>query len=108
MARDDVYNQLAEHLSRLPMGYPFREGLVDILKENFSPDEAETVLAIPTDTIPLRAIPVEEILKNTDCIGVGKHQSRSPWTCCLLKGIQVHKSFLAGRNNDHLVPSHCS
>ena len=44
----DVYERLVQHLSCLGMGYPPTETLIEILKENFSPKEAEVALAIPT------------------------------------------------------------
>ena len=66
MTKNDVYRRLAEHLSRLGMGYPVREALVDILKETFSPLEAEAALAIPTRPTPLEPVAVDEIAKRTD------------------------------------------
>jgi hypothetical protein len=39
MQEDTVYQRLAEHLSCLGMGYPCREDLIDILKENFTEKE---------------------------------------------------------------------
>ncbi len=58
---EEVYTKLAKHLSSLGMGYPPKEELLDILKENFSPLEAEVALAIPTKVIPLEPVPVSEI-----------------------------------------------
>ena len=66
MTQKDVYERLAEHLSHLGMGYPFREVLVAILRENFSPQEAEVALAIPTKPVPLQPVEVDEILKGID------------------------------------------
>jgi NAD-dependent dihydropyrimidine dehydrogenase PreA subunit len=66
MNADNIYSRLAEHLSRLEMGYPVREDLIDILKEVFSPIEAEVALAIPTRPIPLEPVGVDEIAKNTN------------------------------------------
>jgi len=63
MRQKDVYQRLAEHLSNLGMGYPFREDLVAILKENFSEQEAEVALAIPTRPVPLQPVEVDEIQK---------------------------------------------
>ncbi|MBW1861108.1 MAG: 4Fe-4S binding protein [Deltaproteobacteria bacterium] len=61
MSEKDIHEKLGEHLSRLGMGYPYREDLIDILKENFSPLEAEVALAIPSGVIPLQPIGVDEI-----------------------------------------------
>lgn len=66
MANENVYVALADHLSNLGMGYPPTETLVEILKENFSPIEAQVALAIPTRVIPLKSFPVDKILENID------------------------------------------
>jgi NAD-dependent dihydropyrimidine dehydrogenase PreA subunit len=58
---DNIYNRLARHLSSLGMGYPEKEELLEILKENFTPLEAEVALAIPTQVIPFEPVPVSEI-----------------------------------------------
>jgi ferredoxin len=63
MAKDDVYGRLAEHLCSLGMGYPFADALLEILKENFTPTEAEVALAIPNTVIPLEPVGVDDILK---------------------------------------------
>lgn len=57
----DVYHRLARHLSALGMGYPEKEELVEILQENFSPEEAEIALAVPTRVIPFHPAPVSDI-----------------------------------------------
>lgn len=62
MPKLDVYERLGEHLSRLGMGYPLREDLIEILRQNFTPREAEVALALPTKVIPLRPVGIEEIL----------------------------------------------
>lgn len=61
MTEQGVYERLAKHLSQLGMGYPYREDLIEILEENFSPLEAEVALAIPNGVIPLTPVPVDEI-----------------------------------------------
>ena len=63
MQAQDVYERLGKHLSLLGMGYPYREDLVDILKENFTPLEAEVALAFPSRVMPLRPVGVDEIQK---------------------------------------------
>jgi hypothetical protein len=45
----DIYRRLANHLKDLIMGYPYNEALIDLLKEMFSPMEAEVALAIPNN-----------------------------------------------------------
>jgi len=63
---DDVYKRLAKHLSSLGMGYPEKEELLEILRENFTPLEAEVALAIPTRVIPFEPTPVSEITPPQD------------------------------------------
>jgi NAD-dependent dihydropyrimidine dehydrogenase PreA subunit len=63
---DDIYRRLAKHLSSLGMGYPEKEDLLEILKENFTPLEAEVVLAIPTKVIPLEPVPINKIAAPQD------------------------------------------
>ncbi|MDP2718869.1 MAG: 4Fe-4S binding protein [Dehalococcoidia bacterium] len=57
----NIYEQLAFHLSTLGMGYPFKDGLVEILKENFTPEEAQVALLLPTKVAPLQVVSAEEI-----------------------------------------------
>jgi Fe-S-cluster-containing hydrogenase component 2 len=61
MEEQNVYQRLADHLSRVGMGYPIRETLLDILRENFNPAEAEIALALPTGVIPFSTVSVSEI-----------------------------------------------
>ena len=63
---DVVYKRLAKHLSSLGMGYPEKEELLEILKENFTPLEAEVALAIPAKVIPLEPVPVAKIAPPRD------------------------------------------
>ncbi len=57
----DVYKRLADHMSELVMGYPFSDGLMDLLQAMFDPIEAEIALAIPNDLAPLEAAGPSEI-----------------------------------------------
>ncbi len=66
MKNNDVYEQLANHISFLSMGYPPTQALEDILRENFNPVEAEAALAIPNRVIPLEPAPLDEIKKRSD------------------------------------------
>ena len=59
---ENVYQRLAKHLGSLGMGYPEKEELLEILKENFTPLEAEVALGIPTEVIPFEPIPTDEIV----------------------------------------------
>ncbi len=58
----DVYERLALHFSTLGMWLPYREELVDILRENLTPTEAEVALALPTNVIPLQPVGVDDII----------------------------------------------
>jgi Fe-S-cluster-containing hydrogenase component 2 len=60
----DLYTQLAYHLHALGMGYPLKDDLVDILRANFSPVEAEMALAVPNTRIPLELATVDEVAAN--------------------------------------------
>lgn len=58
---NDIYKRLAKHLSALGMGYPDKEELLEILKANFTPVEAEVALAIPSKVIPFEPVRVADI-----------------------------------------------
>ena len=66
MEKRDGYERLGEHLSHLGMGYPVTEDLIEILKENFTPLEAEVALAFPGKVAPMQPVGVDEILKGVD------------------------------------------
>ncbi len=57
----DIYVKLAKHLQKLVMGYPYTDEVLDLLREMFSPQEAEVALAIPNDLPPLQVCDVETI-----------------------------------------------
>jgi ferredoxin len=63
---EDVYLRLAKHLESLIMGYPFSDSLVDLLKEMFSPLEAQVALAIPNNLAPLEVVNAEAIAARSD------------------------------------------
>ena len=63
---EDVYLRLARHLEKLIMGYPFNEALTDLIKEMFSPIEAEVALAIPNNLAPLEVVGLDEIAARCD------------------------------------------
>jgi Pyruvate/2-oxoacid:ferredoxin oxidoreductase delta subunit len=62
----DLYNRLATHMEHLTMGYPYTEELIDLLKEMFSPAEAQVALSIPNDLAPLQVVSLEKISARTD------------------------------------------
>ena len=61
----DVYLRLADHLKDLVMGYPFNEALLDLLREMFSPVEAEVALAIPNSLAPLEVVDADAVAART-------------------------------------------
>ncbi len=63
---EKVYERLAEHLSTLGMGYPVTEDLLEILRDNFRPEEALVALALPTRISPLRPVPASEVVPLVD------------------------------------------
>jgi len=63
---DDIYLKLAKHLQNLIMGYPFNDALIDLLKEMFSPLEAQVALAIPHDLAPLEVTGAAAICQRAD------------------------------------------
>ncbi|HTY24394.1 MAG TPA: 4Fe-4S binding protein [Desulfomonilaceae bacterium] len=66
MSENEVYQVLADHLSCLGMGYPVRDDLIEILKENLTPAEARIALAVPTEVIPMTPVSVDEISAKVD------------------------------------------
>lgn len=58
----NIYRRLGKHLAALGKGWAPREGLEEILRENFTPLEAEVALALPTNVIPLQPVGVDEIM----------------------------------------------
>jgi ferredoxin len=66
MADTEIYQKLADHLGRLGMGYPLRDDLINILKENLTQSEAEVTLAVPTGVIPMTLVSARTISTNID------------------------------------------
>ena len=57
----DIHEQLASHLSVMGMGLPHRDELVEILKENFTEQEAKIALMLPTTNTPLKPVTIEAL-----------------------------------------------
>jgi hypothetical protein len=62
---NDIYTQLADHLSRLGMEYQPAEDLEEILRATFAPEEAEVALALPPKVIPLQLVGIDEMMEAT-------------------------------------------
>ena len=59
---EDIYRRLGKHLAAMGGGVVPREGLEEILRENFTLLEAEVALALPTSVIPLQPVTVNEMM----------------------------------------------
>lgn len=79
---------MADHLSRLGMGFPATDDLVEILKANFTPQEAGVALGIPSRAIPLQPVSVQEIARNVD-VPIGE-------LSVILKGLAQKGLLFAG------------
>jgi len=66
MEKIDIYERFADHLSRVALGVPNNDVLVELLRENFTPIEAEAALAIPNRVIPLEFTGVDDISNITN------------------------------------------
>ena len=60
----DMHEHLARHLSM--MGLPLTDGLVDILKENFTKEEAKVAMLLPATDIPLKPVTIDELARSSD------------------------------------------
>jgi hypothetical protein len=85
---EDVYEKLSQHLASLGMGYPPKEELLEVLRSNFSPLEAQVALAIPTEVIPLEPAPVSEIASKT---GMPKDDAEKILTSIANRGLLFSK-----------------
>jgi Fe-S-cluster-containing hydrogenase component 2 len=61
MTNEDIFERLAQHFSQMAMALPFSEEMVEILKENLTPLEAEVALALPNRVVPLDFVDMESI-----------------------------------------------
>ncbi len=66
---EDIYQRLANHLFTLGSEYHPKEGLEEILRENFTPLEAEVALALPTKVMPLQPVGVDDIIGKVNLPG---------------------------------------
>ena len=91
---EEVYKKLAKHLSSLGMGYPEKEELLDILRENFTPLEAEVALALPTKLIPFEPVPVTRISPHID---IPKEELEKILSNLAQRGLLFSKKMKSGR-----------
>ena len=90
---EEVYTRLAKHLGALGMGYPEKEDLIEILRENFTPQEAEVALAIPTKVIPFELVPLSKI---TPHIKIPKKELESILSNLAHRGLLFSKKMNKG------------
>lgn len=57
----DIYRSLSEHISKLAIGPPHNDYLVQILRESFSESEAEILMHLPTQVAPFDPVPPGQI-----------------------------------------------
>ena len=88
----DVYERLALHLSTMAMGLPYREELVDILRENFTPTEAEVALSLPTKVIPIQPVGIDDIIER---VGIPREELID-----ILEGLAERGFLFSGRTQD--------
>ncbi len=62
--KKSIHEHMARHLSM--MGMPLTDNLLDILKENFSVDEAKIVMMLPSTDTPLTPVTVEVITNSNN------------------------------------------
>ncbi len=61
---DQIHEHLARHMSM--MGIPLTENLVDIVRENFSREEARIAMMLPSTDIPLTPVSVKALTQSGD------------------------------------------
>lgn len=93
---EDIYQRLARHLSSLGMGYPEKDELLEILKENFTPLEAEVALAIPTRVIPFEPAPADEI---EPPLQLSRHELEKVLSNLAQRGLLFPKSLKKGKQD---------
>lgn len=83
---ESIHAHLARHLSM--MGLPLTDGLVDILKENFSQTEAKIALLLPATHIPLTPVTPKELAQKA---GLNPDEVRD-----ILEGLAKRKLIFSG------------
>ena len=61
MPGKDNYENLAYHLSKLPMSIAYSKELVEMLKLHLTALEAKVAMALPNDVVPLSFVSLDEI-----------------------------------------------
>lgn len=87
---DHIHEHLARHMSM--MGIPLTDNLVDILKENFSQEEANIAMMLPSKDIPLEPVCVETLMKSGDM--------DQAYLTGILEGLAERKLIFSGASRD--------
>jgi Pyruvate/2-oxoacid:ferredoxin oxidoreductase delta subunit len=66
IAVEEIYVRLAKHLGALIMGYPFTDDLIQLLRETYTPEEAQVALAVPNTLAPLEVVDLPTIAARSD------------------------------------------
>jgi Pyruvate/2-oxoacid:ferredoxin oxidoreductase delta subunit len=61
----NIYHLLSKHVSKLAVGPPHNDYLVQILEESFSEKEAEILLSLPTQVVPFELITLDRLADST-------------------------------------------
>lgn len=61
---NNIHDHLARHMSM--MGLPLTDGLVEILKESFTKEEAKVAMMLPSTLTPLTPVSIEELSQSAD------------------------------------------
>ncbi len=93
MKNNNIFKYFAAHLSML--GLPATDGLADILRENFSKEEAEIAMMLPPDNIPLTPVTPDELANET-----GRDRER---IAEILSGLAARNMIYTGKNRDGLT-----
>jgi len=92
MTTPDVFERLARHFAQLAMALPFGEEMVEILKANLTPLEAEVALALPNRVVPMDFVEIEAI---PEMAGLSKSEMHDVLESLTRKGM-----VLSGKNRE--------
>lgn len=85
---NEIHVHLARHLSM--MGLPLTDGLVDILKENFTDEEAGIAMMLPAADIPLQPVTLDKLVQSSD--------ADPGHVADILEGLAERKLIFSGEN----------
>jgi Pyruvate/2-oxoacid:ferredoxin oxidoreductase delta subunit len=91
----DVYTCLSEHISKLAVGPPHNDYLIQILRESLSEGEAKLLLNLPTQVAPFEPITAEqlEILVDFSTLKIEETLNRLAERGLLFKGRNKNGEF---------------